>query len=243
MKCTCVNTFCIHAADVEFLFNLGDWPQANLTAKGLPVMSWCGRWELIVCVCVCVCVLCLCIVSVSVYCVCGYTHIDSVLFVCMYARMYVYLCVCMRVCVYIWMLQVFFSFLLQQHHCNLQNKWNNAQTGFSSKLVQKPLKTVEMFQLFCNNSMWLGFSFTRITSMFVFGFLYLLLSYVLSPLTRFWKTNPESDQIGTKVTRWEKGIGCMQPLQDSERRRGSSVLSFAVTAPLVMRFLKKTNWR
>jgi hypothetical protein len=26
----------------EFVFNLGDWPQANTSAIGLPVMSWCG---------------------------------------------------------------------------------------------------------------------------------------------------------------------------------------------------------
>lgn len=32
----------VRLPDVEFLFNMGDWPQANLSVAGLPVISWCG---------------------------------------------------------------------------------------------------------------------------------------------------------------------------------------------------------
>lgn len=32
----------VRLPDAEFVFNLGDWPQANTTASGLPVLSWCG---------------------------------------------------------------------------------------------------------------------------------------------------------------------------------------------------------
>lgn len=32
----------VRLPDTELLWNLGDWPQANGTARGLPVFSWCG---------------------------------------------------------------------------------------------------------------------------------------------------------------------------------------------------------